>query len=449
MAAESIDSLFDLDDDTDNGASAAVVTAPAPAPAPAQATAAKADEPKPTDTDDPLRKASEPFIPQPVVNDAPPPGFESRVEEHEPTFHDVDADDISKVANDDRYGDYAPDPFASNNVTPDLVNKNDGAPTTAPESDDDDLPPWERDRKEREKREQEEREAMRRAHEEAISEGSMTLPGESDEQLGGFADDTDTANGSRADFIRAKVANNGLVEKSKEFIKRNPRPVIVGVIGLVALLVMAVVLPAGDPASEPAPPAALEPEVSVEVPADPSLGEPVTLLPRTVAADCGPGQTNPALAFNNNQQDAWICPRAHGIDGAIMNIQFKNTVQVVSVTVMPGWNYVAPNGRDRWNEHRVVTRIRWRAGGKEFIHNIDPTRAGSTFTFNPPKGVATNEMSLTIFATERPNAAGAEVDPETGGGGILPPILGGGDGGADVDKTFAIGSIVINGYELG
>lgn len=448
MAAESIDSLFDLDDDTDNGASAAVVTAPAPAPAPAQATAAKADEPKPTDTDDPLRKASEPFIPKPVVNNTPPPGFESRVEEHEPTFHDVDADDISKVANDDRYGDCAPDPFASNNVTPDLVNKNDGAPTTAPESDDDDLPPWERDRKEREKREQEEREAMRRAHEEAISEGSMTLPGESDEQLGGFADDTDADSGSRADFIRAKVANNGLVEKSKEFIKRNPRPVIVGVIGLVALLAMAVVLPAGDPASDPVPDA-LPPDVSVEVPADPSMGEPVVLLPKTVAADCGPGQTNPALAFNNNQGDAWICPRAHGIDGAIMNIQFKNTVQVVSVTVMPGWNYVAPNGRDRWNEHRVVTRIRWRAGGKEFIHNIDPTRAGSTFTFNPPKGVATNEMSLTIFATERPNAAGAEVDPETGGGGILPPILGGGDGGADVDKTFAIGSIVINGYELG
>lgn len=446
MAAESIDSLFDLDDDTDNGASAAVVTAPAPA----QATAAKADEPKPTDTDDPLRKASEPFIPKPVVNDAPPPGFESRVEEHEPTFHDVDADDISKVANDDRYGDYAPDPFASNNVTPDLVNRNDvglGAPTTAPESDDDDLPPWERDRKEREKREQEEREAMRRSHEEAISEGAMTLPGETDEQLGGFAGDND--NNNRADFIRAKVANSGLLEKPKEFIKQNPRTVIAGGIGVVLTIVMLVAFGGTSPASDPAPPAAMQPDVSVEVPADPSMGEPVVLLPKTVAADCGPGQTNPALAFNNNQQDAWICPRAHGIDGAIMNIQFKNTVQVVSVTVMPGWNYIAPNGRDRWNEHRVVTRIRWRAGGKEFIHNIDPTRAGSTFTFNPPKGVATNEMSLTVFATERPNAAGAEVDPETGSGGILPPLVGPGGGNDDVDKTFAIGSIVINGYELG
>lgn len=446
MAAESIDSLFDLDDDTDNGASAAVVTAPAPAPAPAQATAAKADEPKPTDTDDPLRKASEPFIPKPVVNNTPPPGFESVVEEHEPTFHDVDADVRDAVADDaDFPADVPPNPFAKP-VNPDLV----GDPTpnlSAAPADDDDLPPWERDRKEREKREQEEREAMRRAHEEAISEGSMTLPGETDERFDGFAGNADTDSGSRADFIRSKVANNGLVEKTKEFIKRNPRPVIVGVIGLVALLVMAVVLPAGDPASDPVPDA-LPPDVSVEVPADPSLGEPVTLLPRTVAADCGPGQTNPALAFNNNQQDAWICPRAHGIDGAIMNIQFKNTVQVVSVTVMPGWNYVAPNGRDRWNEHRVVTRIRWRAGGKEFIHNIDPTRAGSTYTFNPPKGVATNEMSLTIFATERPNAAGAEVDPETGGGGILPPILGGG-GNDDVDKTFAIGSIAITGYELG
>jgi len=152
------------------------------------------------------------------------------------------------------------------------------------------------------------------------------------------------------------------------------------------------------------------------------------------------------MAFTNRPENAWRCERAFGIDGAVMNIVFPKTAVVKSITVMPGWNYVAPNGRDHWNEQRLVTKILWRIGGQQFEQNITPTRSGSTLTL-PGNGVATTVMSLTILSSERPDAInpGAEGD---GGGGFLAP---GGDLGpenTDVDKATAIGSIAIMGSEI-
>lgn len=128
-----------------------------------------------------------------------------------------------------------------------------------------------------------------------------------------------------------------------------------------------------------------------------------------------------------------------------MNVVFPKTVVVKSITVMPGWNYVAPNGRDHWNEHRLVTKILWRIGGQQFEQNITPTRSGSTLTL-PGNGIATTVMSLTILTTERPDALSADTGGE--GGGFLTP---GGDMGpenTDVDKSTAIGSVTIMGSEI-
>lgn len=381
-------------------------------------------------------REAQPKLPEPKI----PEDYAPRVEEHEPTFGDPDEDELSSV----EATDVPPDPFKAPAPEPDLVEPPRPAPPASPTPNmsagetsspvgmdwlDVDLP----------------NSAPPQAPQPASTAQYDSSEGDS---FGGFDDDFDGGSGSdRADFIKAKTA--GLLEKPKEFVKKNPRPVMVGAIGLVALLVMALVLPGGSPEPDPAPPNPVVPTDSLPVPDGEGVGTPVTLFPKKVSANCGAGQTNPALAFNNNQGDAWICPRANGIDGAVLNIMFDRTVQVLSVTIMPGYNYVSPNGKDHWNDHRVVTQILWRAGGKQFVHKIDPTRAGSTFTFNPPKGVATTTMSLTIQRSERPDAAGAEVNPDTGEGGILPPLVGPGGGNDDVDKTFAINSIIITGYELG
>lgn len=220
------------------------------------------------------------------------------------------------------------------------------------------------------------------------------------------------------------------------------RPIIVGAAGLVVALVVAFIFggsPGSDTPAPTTPPAVADDPES----GDPTNVEVITLMPKAVSASCPSGSTSPSLAFTPKPEDAWLCGRANGIDGAVMNIQFVRTVMVRSVCVMPGWNYVSPNGKDYWNEHRLVTKILWRLGGRQFVQDINPTRTCSTFTF-PGSGVGTTVMSMTILRTERPNAVDIQGD-ESLGGGLLP----GGESGdpGEVDKSTAISSVVISGTE--
>jgi hypothetical protein len=159
-----------------------------------------------------------------------------------------------------------------------------------------------------------------------------------------------------------------------------------------------------------------------------------TLMPVKVTDFCPARSTHATLAFSGVNKNAWVCVRAHGIDGARFEVYFDAPVVVTSITVVPGWDYVEPNGLNHWNEHRLVTRILWRLGGKQLVQNINPTPAGSTLKV--PQ-IATVSMSGTIQATKAP--------PDAGGGGPF--------GGLGMDKkldqTFAIGKIVITGYVAG
>lgn len=248
------------------------------------------------------------------------------------------------------------------------------------------------------------------------------------------------------DYRLSKPSFSDMLSKPMELFKKNPklgRTAAVGAVGLVAAI-GAVVMFGGSTASETPvapPPSVVEDAPGLETPS----AEVATLLPKAVSASCPPGSTSPSMAFTNRPENAWVCQRAHGIDGAAMNVVFPKTVVVKSITVMPGWNYVAPNGRDHWNEHRLVTKILWRIGGQQFEQNITPTRSGSTLTL-PGNGIATTVMSLTILTTERPDALSADTGGE--GGGFLTP---GGDMGpenTDVDKSTAIGSVTIMGSEI-
>lgn len=271
-----------------------------------------------------------------------------------------------------------------------------------------------------------------------------------------YGDDEDTADDDGGVKFKGASSLSGLMDKPKEIFEKHPtwkRPALFGGIGLVVALVVMFMF-GGSPATEtPKPP---PPPVAQET-TDPQADKQViTLMPKAVSAMCGPGSSGPSLVFSKDPKDAWVCVRSNGIDGEIMNIKFAATVIVKSVTIMPGWNYVAPNGTDNWDAHRLVTQILWRLGGQQFIQKINPTRAGSTFTF-PGNGVATSEMSLTIQKTERPSATavqgGEGVNGGQGtdsGGGILPPPPVGGDHAPkddDVDKTVAIGKITITGTD--
>lgn len=268
------------------------------------------------------------------------------------------------------------------------------------------------------------------------------------EEFGGMYDDDDD------DTIEGTVQTprgNAMEKLSglspKTLFEKHPKlkkPVLIG--GGVTTAALAVAfLFGGSPASENPVPKTGAPSV-VEETEQPVSGQVTTIFPDAVSASCPPGSTASTLAFTPKSENAWVCGRANGTDGAVMNLMFKKPVIVKSMTIMPGWNYVAPNGTDNWNKHRLVTKVLWRLGGQQFIQNINPTRAGATLTL-PGNGITTSVMSMTILQTIRPDAVQSEGMGGAPDGSLLPPnpITGGGDD--EVDKSTAISSITITGAE--
>lgn len=266
----------------------------------------------------------------------------------------------------------------------------------------------------------------------------------------GFDDDDDgviRASGRKSGFL------TGLLEKPRELFVKHPdwkRPAMFGGIGLVVALVVVFAF-GGNPGSD-TPTAPPPPPVAQETPEPDQEAHVGPLMPKSVSSSCPAGSTRAQLAFSSRKEEAWRCFRAHGMNGQIINMIFASNVCVKSVTIMPGWNYVEPNGTDHWNESKLVARILWRAGGKQFVQEINPTRAGSTYTF-PGKCVVTKEMSLTIQSTVLPSSVAQDESVNGNGDGVLPPPLTGGDAAptaneAEVEKWVAIGSISITGSEL-
>lgn len=130
---------------------------------------------------------------------------------------------------------------------------------------------------------------------------------------------------------------------------------------------------------------------------------PVTEISQ-VNAKCGPKSNDARLAFSTQEDEAWVCTRAHSLDGSILNIRFKQPVTVHAVEFTPGYNYVAqPSGDDYWQDHRVTTDVLWRLGGKQVHQQLTPARTPARFEFESP--ITTSAMSMTIQKTVPPGEA--------------------------------------------
>ena len=162
------------------------------------------------------------------------------------------------------------------------------------------------------------------------------------------------------------------------------------------------------------------------------------LVPATVSASCG-NDSDAVAPFSGDRTRAWVCQRLNGLDLNVLNIQFSGPVVIKSVCVVPGFNYVAPDGRDEWARHRLVTAVAWRMGGKVYEQLLTPTRTGVCQEF---PSVITQEMSMTITGSMRPTA---EADPTAG------PTAEADDAEIDtavIDEATAISEIVITGHPV-
>lgn len=253
-------------------------------------------------------------------------------------------------------------------------------------------------------------------------------------------DDEDDEDYSRSPSILDKIKDTLIGPGS--WLSAHPgakKPIAIGAVAAVIAIGVGM-CSSGSPVSEPANPSV--PQVQ-DTPAPPVEEEVEVgpIIPKLVNASCPPGGTNASNAFSSKEQQAWICPRALGIDGVVYNIVFDGLVKVQSIYIVPGWNYKEANGRNHWYEHRLVSQVVIRIGGKTLPpQDIAPSPSGTTITFEG-SGIAAGNMSITILQTVNPVEAAAEGVP--GEDTVSSPTSTLDDD--EVNATFAVGQIVING----
>lgn len=206
------------------------------------------------------------------------------------------------------------------------------------------------------------------------------------------------------------------------------KAIAVGVVVALALWGGYAVFSSGAPAA-PQPQAAAPIIDTPPASAGPSAGP---LPPDSVTAPGCPARSQPpANAFDGKPDTAWVCVRAFDTDLQTITITYSKPVVVTSIFVIPGFEHTDSNGRNEWNEHRVVTHIVWRLGGQPFPQDIDPA-AHTGATVQIPN-VATQVITGKIFKTVPP-----------------PPVEGdNGPSDEDINSTFAMSTITVNGYPAG
>lgn len=222
-----------------------------------------------------------------------------------------------------------------------------------------------------------------------------------------FSDKVDIDDGSENKSIKERIADLPLVAKIAI-----PAVLIAALIGFLLLSggEENSAAPVGNGESKDDGGASVPADGPASMPGEGDEQEPVLLTDYvdTTSAKCkddaGDKNLGPSKAFSSVDTDAWVCYRSMGIDGAVMNIVFREPVTLTEIRLTPGFDFVQQqSGEDKWVQHRVISRILWRAGGGEFTQDIDPQRGEVSYVFDKP--VTTESMSLTIQKSVVPDGA--------------------------------------------
>lgn len=218
--------------------------------------------------------------------------------------------------------------------------------------------------------------------------------------------------------------------------KGSAKKIGLAVAGFLLVLVVALSFMGGGRGKPPDPADTVAPPPQAENTAPPT--KEVTLVPATVSTSCG-NDSDAVAPFSGDKTRAWKCDRIDGLDLNVLNVTFNKPVVITSITIVPGFNYIAPDGRDEWPRHRVVTDVSWRMGGGLYPQeHIAPTRTGVTQKF---PDVRTLMMSMTITGSARPPVGKVSNKGSFGDANdALDP--------KKVDETTAVSKIVITGYPV-
>ncbi|WP_048896008.1 hypothetical protein [Mycolicibacterium conceptionense] len=176
-----------------------------------------------------------------------------------------------------------------------------------------------------------------------------------------------------------------------------------------AVAAVAVVAVTATSGSREAAPATESPTATSGAGSGDGTGAEGVLVPTAVSTTCLNG-SDAVAPFSGDASRAWVCQRTHGLDQNVLNVTFREPVTITSIAIVPGFDHVTAGGRDEWAQHRQVTDVTWRMGGKVFPQRVEPSRAPATAEF---PSVTTQSLSLTINASARSEGGPASADETT------------------------------------
>lgn len=119
---------------------------------------------------------------------------------------------------------------------------------------------------------------------------------------------------------------------------------------------------------------------------------------RSAETRCPAGSTTGMDAVSGETGKAWSCVRAYRVDGQVMVIDLGGTFQVDSIGIVPGWDYVGPDGGDEWPKHRTVSRVSYEfddANRTTYTQDTKNLRTLVVTEIDPP--IRTSRIVLTVL----------------------------------------------------
>jgi uncharacterized protein YoaH (UPF0181 family) len=142
--------------------------------------------------------------------------------------------------------------------------------------------------------------------------------------------------------------------------------------------------PASVPAAPPAPSAAAPVGVPIQV--------------KSATTQCPAGSTDGMDAFSAEDGKAWSCVRAFNVDGQVMTIDLGKQYKIDSIGIVPGFDYIAPDGTDEWDQHRTASRVSYEFDDSDrttYTQDTMDQRTSVVTKIEPP--IATSQIVLTVL----------------------------------------------------
>ncbi len=149
-----------------------------------------------------------------------------------------------------------------------------------------------------------------------------------------------------------------LPERSRQLPDRGVLRVLAAIVGAVVLL-GGIAWWSASPAEPPEQREATRPAMPTGQarPVDASPPGAVEEIPLPVTAGSGcPNQTDPKLATSTDPDSAWVCPTDGVPFGQKLSLTLPKPYVLTGICFWPGFNGVAPDGRQAWFRHRLIER---------------------------------------------------------------------------------------------